>query len=140
MPRFFYLIPFGYFIRFFTFQDRLRQLSQEATGQHPYTQELEEVVQAYRALLCWRRARLRAVPDRRGILYCCWVYNPIRNIHRYQHTCYRPRRYRRYKKIAGGPQYWKRENWENKYRKTEVIPKGFCQGPLYNLYLYRRIG
>jgi hypothetical protein len=130
-----YIYSFNYnyilFIRFYTFYNRLRQLSQEATGRYPYIQELEKVVQAYRTLLCWRRARLCTIPDRRGILYCCWVYN-----YRHQHTCNRPRQYRQGKKVTGRPQYWKGENRENKYREAEVIPKSICQNLLYNLYLY----
>jgi hypothetical protein len=117
------------FIRFYTFYDGLRQLSQEATGRHPHIQELEKVVQAYRTLLCWRRARLCTVPDRGGILYCYWVYN-----HRCQHTCNGPRRYRQGKKVTRGPQYWKGENRENEHQEAEVIPKGLCQSPLLSTW------
>jgi hypothetical protein len=50
-------------------QDELRDNVEEATGRHPYIQELEEVVSAYRAVLRWRRIGLCLTPDREGILW-----------------------------------------------------------------------
>ena len=98
------------------------------------------MVPAHRAVLRWRRVGLRAAQDGGGILYRTWVYGPIRDIDKRKHARNGPRGRRRARKVAGGPEHWKREGWalggKNEYREAKTILQGLCQSPLYDIYLH----